>query len=153
MDLHLYGTPSSTDKKKLEDLISQYGLQYRVILKGRALYNDVPCILKSSKILLTSQPDTKRAEGGFPTKMGEYFMSGVPSILTNVGEISSYVVNGINAFMVPPHNPKAYAEAIIYVMNNYEQALNVAARAKAEVIDNYGYLSAGKNILEFIDGI
>lgn len=62
--------------------------------------------------MLTSQPVTKRAAGGFPTKLAEYMLSHTPAIVTNVGEIHNYVKDGEHVYMVPPCNPIKYAEKL-----------------------------------------
>lgn len=153
IDLYLYGIPSKNNKLIIEQIIQNEGLESRVFLKGKAQYNEVPNILKSAKVLVTSQPNTKRAEGGFPTKLGEYFLTGKPSVLTDVGEISNYVKDGINAFLVNPEDPFAYAQKLEYVLDNYEMALKVADNAKKDIIDNYSCFSAGLNIARFIEGL
>lgn len=151
--LFLYGTPNRTDKAIIQDLISELQLQERVILKGRVDYDMVPQILTNAKILVTSQPNTKRAEGGFPTKMGEYMMTGVPSLLTDVGEISQYVHDDETCYIVPPENPEAYARKIEYILSHYTESLAVADRAKKYIMDNYTSDNAGKAIISFIGSI
>ena len=150
LDLHLYGTPNSYTLSYLKSIIGDNNLENRVFIKGRASYNDVPKILSNAKILVSSQPDTKRAEGGFPTKLGEYFMTGVPTLLTDVGEISMYVKNNINGYCVPPSDPQKYSQAIDYIMQHYEEALSVAEKAKNYVLNNFGYEVAGEKIEYFI---
>ena len=65
IDLYLYGTPSDRDKKVVEKVISELGLHKRVFIKGRIDYNLVPQTLVNAEVLVTSQPVTKRAAGGF----------------------------------------------------------------------------------------
>ncbi len=151
LDLHLYGTPSSNDQQYIQDIINKLDLQNRVYIKGRVDYKDVPQVLANAKILVTSQPDTKRAEGGFPTKMGEYFMTGVPTILTDVGEIREYVTDKVNGYMVTPCNPNAYAEGLKYILEHYEEALKVAQNAKNLIEGSYDYKHAGGSIINFIN--
>lgn len=151
LDLHLYGTPSSEDRQYIQSIINKLGLQYRALIKGKVDYENVPQVLSNAKILVTSQPDTKRAEGGFPTKMGEYFMTGVPAILTDVGEIGHYVTNKKNGYMVSPCNPKAYAEGLRYILEHYDEALEVAQNAKAYIEKTYDYKCAGRSIVDFIN--
>lgn len=151
LKLFLYGSPSDKDRKFLEMLISDLGLKDRVVLKGRVLFDQVPAILKSAKILVASQPNTMRAEGGFPTKMGEYFMTGVPTILTDVGEISRYVKDGINAYLVEPGNPQQYADKLCYIMDNYSNALIAAKNAKEMVVNSFSCEKAAIVIESFIN--
>ena len=149
IDLHLYGDPNSKDKKYLISIINDLKLNNRVFIKGRITYDNVPKVLCGATVLVASQPNTKRAEGGFPTKMGEYFMSNVPTILTDVGEISLYVKNKENAFLVPPSNPEEYAKTLIMILDNYSEALDVASNAKNYILKNFGYEVAGKELISF----
>lgn len=150
LKLFLFGKPSKKDNNLLETLINQLRLRDRVIIKGRIPFEQVPTILKGAKILVASQPNTKRAEGGFPTKMGEYFMTGVPAILTDVGEINKYVKDGVNAFIVEPENPEKYAEKLCYILDNYKSALKVAKNAVDMIVNNYSCESAALKIESFI---
>lgn len=150
LDLHLYGAPDAQTFDYLSSIIEEYGLQDRVFLKGKASYHEVPHILSNAAVLVSSQPDTKRAEGGFPTKLGEYFMTGVPTLLTDVGEIPMYVKHKENGYLVPPSQPEAYADAIDYIISNYDEALAVAENAKKYILDNFSCSAAGKEIAEFI---
>lgn len=150
LDLHLYGAPNNGDKNKLISLIAELELSDRVFIKGRVNYSEVPGILAGAKILVTSQPDTKRAEGGFPTKLGEYFMSNVPTVLTDVGEISNYVRDKFNAYLVPPLCPELYADTLQYVLDNYADSLVVAKNAKEYILNNFSCDIAGKSIADFI---
>lgn len=150
IDLHLYGTPSATDKKTIEEIIKQKSLKERVYIKGRIDYDQVPQTLMDATVLVTSQPQTKRAEGGFPTKMGEYMMTGNPTILTDVGEIHEYIQDGVNAFMVAPCNPEAYANKLIYIMDNYEEALDVAKAGKKYILENFGIEKISKDFKDFL---
>lgn len=151
LKLFLYGTPNSCDRQVLESLIDELGIGESVVIKGRADYAMVPQILKDAKILVTSQPVTKRAEGGFPTKLGEYFMTGKPTILTDVGEIHNYVSDGVNCFLVEPENPEKYAETIRTILDNYSDSLIVAQRAKQLILDEYSAEKAGRDIINFFE--
>ena len=153
LDLHLYGSPNSRDRNYLLSVIKELELGDRVFIKGRIDNRDVPKVLAGAKILVASQPDTKRAEGGFPTKLGEYFMSGVPTILTDVGEISVYVKDSVNGYLVLPSRPDLYAKKIQHILDRYQEALDVAQYAKMYVWNNFGYEVAGKNISSFISGL
>ena len=150
IDLYLYGCPNKEDKKFISELIEKNNLSERVFLMGRANYNDVPQILANAKILVTSQPLTKRAEGGFPTKLGEYMLSGVPTLLTDVGEIKKYVTDGLNVYMVEPCNPVSYAEKLCYILENYSDALSVAGNAKFYIENNFIAKKATEGLVDFL---
>ena len=151
--LYLYGTPSREDQKIITTIIKEKKLTQRVLLKGRADYKDVPSILAQAQILVTSQPNTKRAEGGFPTKMGEYMMSRVPMIVTDVGEIHNYVKDGVTTYMVPPCNPVAYAHKLEYVLTHKQESMEVANRAYLYAVKRFNSTEVVSGLVDFLSKI
>lgn len=149
-DLTLYGTPHNEDRQLIEDCIKKHKMSDRVFVKGRVEYSKVPQILTNATVLVTSQPNTKRAEGGFPTKMGEYMMSHTPMIVTDVGEIHQYVQDGKTTYMVPPENPGAYAKKLRYILDHPDEATSVAENAYAYAIENFSAKEVTKDLLSFL---
>ncbi|WP_308746218.1 glycosyltransferase family 4 protein [uncultured Bacteroides sp.] len=150
LELHLYGIPKENDRIVLESLIKELELTHKVFFKGRVDYNVVPVILSQAKILVTSQPMTRRAEGGFPTKLGEYLLSGVPTIATAVGEIAQFVSDGKHVYLVSPCDPRAYADKIIYIMEHYDDALSVACEGRTFVRENFSSKKIACNLKNFL---
>ena len=153
IDLHLYGSPSNRTCEYLSRIINSMNLSERVFIKGRAEYEDVPKILVNAHILLASQPQTMRASGGFPTKLGEYLASGKPSIITRVGENDRYVKDGKHVYFVAPENIEAYADRISYILNNYDTAMLVAHEGRKLIIENYSQSANGLKLKQFIKSI
>ncbi len=151
--LWLFGTPSNEDRKVVERTIQECYLKDRVFIKGRVDYNKVPQILANASLLVTSQPITKRAQGGFPTKMAEYMMSGTPMIVTNVGEIYKYVQDGNNTYMVEPSNPEAYGEKLRHILSNPEESASVAQRAYEYAKSNFCSQPVTKGLIDFLNQI
>lgn len=150
LNLYLFGTPTADTKKKLENLILSLNLGKRVIMKGRVKGTEVPKTLKEAKILVSSQPNTVRASGGFPTKLGEYLASGTPALFTNVGENSKYVKNEVHIFFVEPENPHLYADKLKKILNNYKQSLSIAKKGKEFINENYSHTIQGKYLVDFL---
>lgn len=148
----LYGAPSPKDEQYLKNIIFNLGLGNRVFIKGRVNSSEVPSILKKAYVLVSSQPKTKRAEGGFPTKLGEYMSTGIPTILTDVGEITKYVKDGVHIHIVPAENPEAYAEKLDYILSNYDECLKIADYAKKYIKENFDYNVVSSNLYDFLVG-
>lgn len=151
LELHLYGIPKEKDRQVVIRLIEELKLTHRVFLKGRVDYHTVPVILSQAKILVTSQPITRRAEGGFPTKLGEYLLSGVPTIATAVGEIAQFVSDKKHVYLVPPCEPQAYANQISYIMEHYEEALHVACKGQKFIRENFSSQKIAMNLKIFLE--
>jgi glycosyltransferase involved in cell wall biosynthesis len=150
-ELCFYGKPNKTDAFKLKSLIEELQLVNKIHFKGLIPADKVPEILLTSKILVSSQPNTKRASGGFPTKLGEYLISGTPSLFTDVGENSKYVKNEIHLFFAKPNDSKDYAKKLEFIINNYDHACMIAKNGKKMVESNFSHISAGRSIKEFIN--
>lgn len=154
LDLHLYGNESSPEEMEvMRSLIFEHGAQNRVLLKGRADYNEVPSILAGATLLVTAQPNTKRAEGGFPTKLGEYMMTGVPMVVTKVGEIPQYVTHKEDCYMVLPESPIEYAETLKYALTHKEESMIIARRAYEKACQNFSSQKVGEGLLSFLRDI
>lgn len=148
--LNLYGRPNARDKQKLDKIIKDEHLDSKVSF-SYATYDMVPQILSDADILVSSQPMTVRADGGFPTKLGEYLMSGTPTLLTDVGETSTYFKNKTHLYFAKPESPKDFADKLVYIINNYDEALLTAKNGKEYIISTYSHSSAGKKIHEFLE--
>lgn len=79
-------------------------------------YTEVPTILNEADVLVSSQPDTVRASGGFPTKLGEYLMTAKPVLCTEVGEIAEYFVNKKEVYLAIPGSPEDFADKLSYIL-------------------------------------
>lgn len=153
VELHLYGKPSAKDREIIESQINKLNLEKYVHLKGRASYNEVPEILMKSHILVNSQPNTQRAKGGFPTKLGEYLLTGVPSIFTDSGDIATYVLDGVHAHLVGPERPDLYAGKLRYVLENYALAQSVASAGRDFVLEEFDSKNQTEKLLNFLDKV
>lgn len=154
LDLHLYGNESTPEESQiLRTLISEHGAQNRVFLKGRVDYEQVPAILAGATLLVTAQPNTKRAEGGFPTKMGEYMMTGVPMIVTDVGEISHHVTHKKDCYMVSSQSPYKYAETLRYALTHKNESKQIAKQAYENAYQNYSSQKVGEALVNFLQQI
>lgn len=150
--LFLYGNPSKSNKNELLDIIKSNELSDYVTF-DYVSYVDVPTILNEADVLVSSQPDTVRAAGGFPTKLGEYLMTAKPVLCTDVGEISEYFVDKKEVYLAMPGSPKDFADKLSYIFDNYKEALLAGEAGKQKIINNYSHYQAGNKIFNFIKSL
>lgn len=151
IQLRLYGTPTPRDLELLRTLVERLKLSSRVVFGGRVGYQQVPRVLAEARVLVSSQPATRRAEGGFPTKLGEYLQTGVPVLLTEVGEIGSYIRDGENGFLAPPDDPAAYAARLSDILDDYDAALRIA-EAGRRFVRQFNCGIVGEKFKDFLSG-
>jgi glycosyltransferase involved in cell wall biosynthesis len=90
------------------------------------------------------------ADAGFPSKLTEYMATGIPVVVTSVGEIPAYLKHRENAFLAKPDSAEAFAKELEYVLDNYEYACHVAMNGKelTKTVFNYNYQA--KRMIDFI---
>ncbi|MCH6198329.1 glycosyltransferase family 4 protein [Aquiflexum sp. LQ15W] len=147
--LRLYGKPSTSDLQKILSKIKYLDLDNNVEILF-AEFNQVPHILQSAKILVSAQPNTTRALGGFPTKLGEYLASGSPTLTTEIGEIGNYVKDGYHLYLAKPSQVEEYAGKLCKIVEEYDIALEVAQNGCQLIFEKYSHIQAGNEILNFI---
>ena len=134
----------------LEQLALEKGIRDNVIFTGLVSPTKIPQLLLNASILALARPDNLQAQHGFPTKLGEYLATGNPVVVTCVGEIPLFIKNGENGFLSEP-NVDSFAEQLIWVADNYEQALVVGQKGKELVDTDFSYLSQSKKVLEIMN--
>lgn len=123
------------NKKEIIKYINEKGLLNRIQILGKINIQEVPQLLINASCLLTTPNEYK--SGGFPTKLGEYMLSGVPVVATYAGEISNYVTDQKNILVCNPKEFKKIASNIIFVQNNTKKSIEMASNAKLLVLNAF----------------
>lgn len=142
---------TAKDINILKELVQQLFLNESVIFTGSLSREEIPKHLCNSKVLVLSRPNNKQAEGGFPTKLGEYLATGKPVVVTSVGEIPNYLSDRVNAFIAEPSNYNNFGEKIIEVLDDYEFALRVGQAGRGVAIQHFDYRKQGELLSHFIN--
>jgi glycosyltransferase involved in cell wall biosynthesis len=69
---------------------------------------------------------------GFGIAILEAMAMGKPVIATGVGGVNEILKDGETGFLVPPEDPKALSERIIYLLRNEDEARQLGIRAREE---------------------
>lgn len=149
--LHLYGNPSEATKIILKDLIANLRMDNVVFMDGKISSDEVPYVLNSSSLLVSSQPATLRANGGFPTKLGEYLSTGIPVIMTDVGENSKELVDMHSCIFAKPNDVQDFADKMRWVLANYDKSVEIAERGKCFIRDKYSLEITGTKLKYFLE--
>jgi glycosyltransferase involved in cell wall biosynthesis len=151
INLYLIGEASTQDElDQYTNQINLHKLSDRVVFTGRVSKDTIPKLLAYATILVLPRPISLQAEGGFPTKLGEYLSTGKPVVVTKVGEIPDYLTDGVNAFMAEPGSVDSLASKLKDVLMDYENAKTIGENGKKTVIESFNYQVQTKNILNFI---
>jgi len=91
---------------------------------------------------------------GLPISLLEAMACGVPSIATDVGEVSSVIKHGVTGYLVKPGDKQTLLDIILYLAKNEAKRREIGTQGRKFVVENYNvaetakrYLSVYKDIL------
>ena len=148
-DMVLIGDYDNMPNKEILDLvINDDSLKNRIQVLGKVDIDEVPQILINASCLLTTP--NSYISGGFPTKLGEYMLSGVPVVATNAGEISDYVEDRNEVILVPVGDIDSIAEQILFVEQHPSEVKIMAENAKRKVCTTFSADTYVNNLIRFL---
>lgn len=113
-DVHLLviGTGSHRQVTELRAMIERHGMTERVDLKVAVPADEMPALLCSAEALALPRRVGLFSEAGMPTKLGEYLATGRPVVVTRTGDISEYLTDGLDAYLVEAADVAEFAAAL-----------------------------------------
>lgn len=149
--LYIIGdTPSNKQRFGNMELVSNLGLNDNVVFTGLVSYKEMPQILKNAEILALDRPNNVQAQYGFPTKLGEYLLTGNPVVITRVGDIPVFLKDKESALIAEPQNPQDFAEKMCWGIEHTEEATTIGQRGKLVAETSFNYLTETKKLVEII---
>jgi glycosyltransferase involved in cell wall biosynthesis len=126
----LAGPGVDPNNKTLTELVQRLNISQHVHFLG--LRSDIPRLMAAFNVLCTSSAWGE----SFPIVVGEAMASGVPCVVTDVGDSATIV--GDTGAVVPAQTPEALAEALItYLTMAPQERVAVGRKARQRIIDNY----------------
>lgn len=149
-DLEIYGNGAPDTIEKLKDLAMRNNVEKSVIFTGPILYTEMPRRLANATILALSRPNNLQNQNGFPTKLGEYLMTGNPVVTTSVGEIPCFIKDGYNGYLAKPDSVESFAEKLKEVACNLEKAKLVGEKGREIAFKEFSYLTQTQKAFQYI---
>jgi len=126
-------------RSKVEELIGRFKLKGKVILTGWR--RDVPEIMQIIDVLvLTSLWE------GLPIVFAEAMASGKPVVATAVDGAKEAIIEGVNGFLVEPHNIEKFAERIIRLIKDRNLAQKMGSEGRKMVYPTFDFAHMLKRI-------
>lgn len=147
------GFYNRNEKHQIEQLVSDLKISSRVIVLNSLKRDEIIRFIVHSYILVMVRSKDLESKASFPSKLTEYMATGRPVITVNVGEISDYLIDGVNSFIVEPANHVELANKIDYVMSNYDLALRVAEKGRELTYSTFNYNLQAKRVVEFVEAL
>lgn len=150
--LYIIGkTPSKNDQSGNLELIKSLGLEGKVVLTGVIKADEVPQLLKNATILALARPDNMQAKYGFPTKLGEYLLTGNPVVVTSVGDIPRFLKDGESALIARADDENNFAEKMEWAMEHTQEAAAIGKSGKAVALQYFNAMEETKKLMDIIE--
>lgn len=106
--LHLYGSITDFNRKKLEEFVARTNTAETILYHGMIPHNKVREVLSSAGGVVLPRTNNKQNYYGFSTKLSEYAVSGAPIILTNTGVVVDYFKDKENCLMCDGYDRESF---------------------------------------------
>ncbi|MFZ5516791.1 MAG: glycosyltransferase family 4 protein [Candidatus Zhuqueibacterota bacterium] len=137
--------------EKLKSKATEKNLEKYVYFTGYISKRELLNYYREASVLAIPLPSGIRSEARFPTKIGEYLISGRPIVTTKVGDIPKYMKNLETCFMVEPDSPYLYGEALRMALNDKPFAEKIAERGKQVAVGYFDPIIECKKLLHFLN--
>ena len=152
-DIYLYiiGQPCDDSvKEKITLMCHELGINNRIVMTGIVKSSQIPQLLKNAEVLLLNRPKNIQNDNGFPTKLGEYLLTKNPVVVTNVGDISSFLIDGENALIASPNSDEEFANKICYLLNHKEYANKIGNAGYLTAISHFNSVIETRKLLKYM---
>lgn len=133
-----------------DSLVRNLKVADRVDFIGCVSPSEMPQLLVNAEIVALARPASLQNTYGFPTKLGEYLLSGNPVCVTEVGDIPLFLKHQRTALLSPCGDFKAFAKNLIWCLEYPEAAKQIGQRGRDVAQHNFNLLVESQKILDVI---
>jgi glycosyltransferase involved in cell wall biosynthesis len=119
-----------SEEEKLKELASTLNVSEIVRFIGWVPHDELPRYLTLADVYIS----TALSDAGIAASTAEAMSCGLPVIITDFGDNSKWVQDGVNGFLIPLRAPEVLASRIIYLLK-HEDDRKKFGRANRQVIE------------------
>jgi glycosyltransferase involved in cell wall biosynthesis len=129
-------------------LVNEFGLNSRVDFTGRVSTDDLVRHYNEAKLFVTSS-----VHEGFGLPLAEAMACGTPALGTTIGAFEEVAEHDKSAWLVPPRDPRALADAIRMLWNDPGTRDRLAAGGRARIEEKFNWRKAAEETLAVYEEI
>lgn len=153
INLVISGFGPKEDITYYNDLIDSLEVKNKIIFKLNIARKEMINLMRNAKILALAKETNEIQSGGVSSKIVEYLYTGIPIVMTDLGEITNHLIDNVVVFKSKPDCVDSFAEKLIYVLDNYEEAVKVGRQGKEFALKYFDYKRHGQRMLNFFEEI
>jgi glycosyltransferase involved in cell wall biosynthesis len=138
------------EEKRLKEMARPYGLSDKLVVTGRASWEDLPGLLRAGDLALYPFDDNLINRARCSVKFLELLIAERPVVTEAVGELSEYLHEGIGGHIVPPGDEAAFAAATVNLIRmNPEARCEMGKQGAARLWQEYDW----KKLVERVEDL
>jgi glycosyltransferase involved in cell wall biosynthesis len=142
------------ERANIEAAIAEHGLGDRVELAGPRTHDDLPAEFAAAHIVVVpSITDATGDRDGLPNVVLEAMSSGRPVVASDVGAVSSAVVDGRTGVLVPPGDAETLAGALEFLADQADMRERLGREARARVEADFELNSCTARLRAFLENV
>lgn len=124
-----------SEEMNLKSLAESLGINGNVHFIGNIPNENLPSFFSESDIYVS----TSLSDGGLAASTAEAMATELPVIITDFGDNSKWISDGINGYLIPLRSPETLAERIQYLISNPEKRLTIGRNARTLIAEDNNY--------------
>ena len=147
---------NNSDKTVMKDTlvaIEKFKVTNKVIFSGLIEREVMPTILCNAQILVVAKPDNEQNSGNFPIKIGEYLATGVPIVVTGVGEIPLFITDNKSGFIAIPGSADSFADKMREALLNPAKSKQIGLEGREIAKKKFDYRQQSAIMADYITEI
>ena len=129
-------------------LVKKLGIENDVNFLGVVSPSMIPNCLSSALIVALDRPNSIQATYGFPTKLGEYLLSGTPAVVTRVGDIPLFLEHKVSVVFAEPNDIASFSSCLEWVLDHPEESAMIGERGKQVAERSFNYEIETRKLVE-----
>lgn len=149
-ELYLYGDMPAWVLRKINQLTGEYSLEGKVVYLGNIDPESLIHEFQKYHLLILPRPLTRQSKYGFSTKLSEYLISGIPTLVTDVSDNALYIRDNYNGYMITPGSISLMTDKILEIIESYDNnASDIAWNALQTAREKLDYRLYSKAFIDF----
>lgn len=152
INFHIWGSKGSkTQFESLIKTINLLGLSSKILFHGYIKSEQLKNEISGIDLLVLPRPLNLQTKYGFSTKLGEYMMSGIPVLVTDVSDNKLYIIDGVNGFIVKNNSKHILLNKMNEILNmNKANLLAIGEGGEKTAILNFSTSNYAKQLNTFL---
>lgn len=146
--VHYWVAGDGPEAEAVQAAIDRNGLGHRVRRLGRVSEQNLTHLYRGADLFIMPNVPVAGDMEGFGIVMLEAGLCGCPVVASRLEGIRDVVKEGVNGHLVPPENPRAFAEAIGQYYGAPEQLQAQSMQAAEYVADTFGWTAVADQYVQ-----